>query len=197
MTLRCWCAIFSPPQPLHGQVEFGGERLQRIAENGDHLADLLARDDQRRREDEIVELDAVAADAPRIDDHAALIGKVEQALVGVLRLRQRREGVADRPPCRRRSAGPCRARRQRRESVSPALRASDFSSSPMAAAFSTQPEPLHLVQHREAGGAGQRIAGIGVAVLEAAHVEHRLRPAVARRPWRRAAHSRSRCPWTW
>ena len=37
-----------------------------------------------------------------------------------------------------------------------------------------QAQPIHLVQHRKAGSAGERIAGIGMAVLETAHVEHRL-----------------------
>ena len=43
----------------------------------------------------------------------------------------------------------------------------------MAAAFSIRLQPVDLLQHRNPRGAGKRIAGIGMAVLEAAHVEHR------------------------
>ncbi len=45
-----------------------------------------------------------------------------------------------------------------------------------------QAEPVDLAEHGKTRRAGQRIAGIGVAVLEAAAVEHRLDDAASAPP---------------
>jgi hypothetical protein len=50
----------------------------------------------------------------------------------------------------------------------------------MRAALSISPLVLDLVQNRQPGRAGERISGIGVAVLETARIEHRPDEALMR-----------------
>src|SRR5207245_11271563 len=71
--------IKTPLSPFRRQVELGGQRLKRVADDGDYLANLLARDDHRRRHHEIVAVET-ALDLAAVDDQPAFIGEVEQAL---------------------------------------------------------------------------------------------------------------------
>lgn len=66
------------PSRFEGQIEFRGKCLERGADDGDHLTILLARDDHRRRQHEIVT--TATFDSTAIDNQGARIGEIEQAL---------------------------------------------------------------------------------------------------------------------
>ena len=95
----------------HRQLELGGECGQRVAEDAGDLVDVGLRHDQRRADEDVV-AEAAPAGAPRIDDQAAVVGEVDEALVGVEPRRQPVPSSWRRRRARRRAAAPCRGRRR-------------------------------------------------------------------------------------
>ncbi len=111
--------------------------------------------------------------APRINDQPARVGELDESVVGVQLRRQGRHRL----PVGDQFEGQKQAASATVADERVALHQPGEAALQLAAHERRVPDQaavLDLLDHGEPGGARQRVAGVGEAVDEAAHVEHRL-----------------------